>query len=138
MPQVARCWASCDADTVLLLVTRAQLPSLVSADLYPALVAAILQLDPAVAQLAADQLQEAGHTAQAAAIQVTTEEVMKTSLNIKCLFTDVIGWVPPGTENTGNSGAENVFQEGVKYEISKMQHYATVLFKYCLILVMRS
>ena len=61
-----------------------------------------------------------------------------TSLNIKCLFTDVIGRVPPGTENTGNSGAENVFQEGVKCEISEMQHYATVLFKYCLILVMRS
>ena len=109
MPQVARCWASCDEDTVLLLVTRAQLPSLVSAGLYPALVAAILQLDPAVAQLAADQLQEAGHTAQAAAIQVRTEDVIKTSLNIKCLFADVIGRVPPGTENTGNSGAENVF-----------------------------
>lgn len=75
MPQVARCWASCDEDTVLLLVTRAQLPSLVSAGLYPALVAAILQLDPAVAQLAADQLQEAGHTAQAAAIQVRTEVI---------------------------------------------------------------
>ena len=47
---------------------------LVSGGLYPALVAAILQLDPAVAQLAADQLQEAGHTAQAAAIQVRTED----------------------------------------------------------------
>ena len=85
---MARSWASCDEETVLLLVTRAQLPSLVSAGLYPALVTAILQLDPAVAQQAADQLQEAGHTAQAAAIQVRAEDrghcVIMTSLNV-CL-----------------------------------------------------
>lgn len=71
--EVARSWASCDEETVLLLVTRAQLPSLASAGLYPALVTAILQLDPAVAQQAADQLQEAGHTAQAAAIQMSLD-----------------------------------------------------------------
>ena len=95
MPQVARSWASCDEETVLLLVTRAQLPGLVSAGLYPALVTAILQLDPAVAQQAADQLQEAGHTAQAAAIQVRAEDrghcVIMTSLN-DCLQMSLDGF----------------------------------------------
>ena len=48
-----------------------KLPDVVNSSLYPFLVDKILKLDPEVGQEAADQLLEAGHTAQSAAIQVS-------------------------------------------------------------------
>ena len=46
------------------------LPRLISSSLYPHLVNKISLMDPAVGQLAAEQLEEAGHPVHAATFQV--------------------------------------------------------------------
>ena len=72
-----------DEECVLLIVNSSLLPRLTSSRLYPYLVIKITQMDSPVPQLAAEQLEEAGHPVHAATIQVE----LKPLLTILTLLT---------------------------------------------------
>ena len=65
------------------------LPRLISSSLYPHLVNKISLMDPAVGQLAAEQLEEAGHPVHAATFQVNFFAVPIISVNICCVYKPV-------------------------------------------------
>ena len=62
--------AELDNDCVSLIISRSLLPRLVDTSIYASLYQKILELDPVEGHQAAQQLHEAGHVAQATAVEV--------------------------------------------------------------------
>jgi len=65
----------CDEECLHLIVNSSLLPRLISSSLYPHLVNKISLMDPAVGQLAAEQLEDAGHPVHAATFQMSLNSV---------------------------------------------------------------
>ena len=75
----------CDEECVRLIVSSSLLGRLTSSSLYPHLFNTISRLDPAVVQLAAEQLEEAGHPVHAATLQARLSLSAIAILNISIL-----------------------------------------------------